>query len=192
MRLRCCAGALVPRSNQWPLVYSYRVSGNDTAIAANGLRSYPYLACKRCSAARCYVATNQQVSKVQQDRLELLARVGLKMAGFKPAHLRKAHARVVEALDAEVIKRYHDRDGVVTGEHRDPDHYARIAAARQIGQMIPGYYPAQGAGMERSEGNTINVQIILQNQDGSQHVVQVQAAQQLHNDSVAQTIEQPQ
>lgn len=124
------------------------------------------------------MASEQAVSKVQQDRLELLARVGLQMAGFKPVHLRRAHRRVVEALDAETVKRYHDREGAVTSEVRDVDHYARMAAARQIGQMIPGYYPAQGAGMERAEGASINVQIILLKPDGTQDVVSINAQPQ--------------
>lgn len=136
------------------------------------------------------MATKQQISKVQQDRLDILVRAGLKMAGFKPAHLRKAHKADVDALDAVRIRRSHDRDGNEIRCVEEPDHNVRLLAARAIKQMIPGMYPSQGAGMERSESNTINVQIILQNTDGTQDVVQVQAGQQPHNHSVKQTIEQ--
>lgn len=119
------------------------------------------------------MASNQQLSRVQQDRLELLARVGLKMAGFKPAHLRKAHKRELEALDAEIVKVSHNRDGEEVRRLVLPDHNTRLVAARAIKQMIPGMYPSQGAGMERADGMSLHVQIILQQQDGSQQIVEV-------------------
>jgi len=119
------------------------------------------------------MATKQQVSKVQQDRLELLARAGLKMAGFKPAHLRKAHKADVEALDAVRIRRSHDRDGKEIRVTEEKDHNVRLLAARAIKQMIPGMFPSQGAGMERNEGASLHVQIVLLQADGTQHVVDV-------------------
>lgn len=136
------------------------------------------------------MATNQQLSKVQQDRLDILVRAGLKMAGFKPSHLRRAHQADVEALDAVRVRRSHNRDGEEVRREIEPDHNVRLLAARAIKQMIPGMFPSQGAGQERDAGNTINVQIVLQNTDGTQHVVQVATTQLPHNASVEQTIEQ--
>lgn len=121
------------------------------------------------------MASNQQVSKVQQDRLDLLMRTSLQLAGVKPAHLRKAHRRTVEALDAETVKISHDRDGNEVRRLEMPDHNTRLVASRQILQMIPGMFPSQGAGLDRADANTITVQIILQQPDGSQQTVQIAA-----------------
>ena len=121
------------------------------------------------------MATNAQLSKVQQDRLDILVRAGLKMAGFKVAHLRKAHQADVDALDAVRVRRSHDRDGNEVRSVEEPDHNVRLLAARAIKQMIPGMYPSQGAGMERSEGASLHVQIILLKADGTQDVVVVNA-----------------
>lgn len=130
--------------------------------------------------------------RTQQERLDILVRAGLKMAGFKPAHLRKAHKADVDALDAVRVRRSHDRDGNEVRAVEEPDHNVRLLASRAIKQMIPGMFPSQGAGMERDAGSHLNVQIILLQADGSQHVVQFQAAQVPHNASKEQTIEQAQ
>jgi len=123
------------------------------------------------------VASNAQLSKVQQDRLDILARASLKMAGFKPADLRRAHQADVDALEAVRIRRSHNRDGEEIRREEEPDHNVRLLAARAIKQMIPGIFPSQGAGMERDAGSQINVQIILQNTDGTQHVVDITTQQ---------------
>lgn len=119
------------------------------------------------------MATNAQLSKVQQDRLDILVRAGLKLAGFKPAHLRRAHQAEVEALEAVRVRRSHNRDGEEIRREEEPDHNVRLLAARAIKQMIPGMYPSQGAGMERDAGSQLHVQIIMLSGDGTQHVVDV-------------------
>lgn len=122
------------------------------------------------------MASNAQLSKVQQDRLDILVRAGLKMAGFKPAHLKRAHKADVDALEAVRVRRSHDRDGVEIRREEEPDHNVRLLAARAIKQMIPGMYPSQGAGMERDAGSQLHVQIIMLQADGTQHVVDVVAS----------------
>lgn len=122
------------------------------------------------------MATKQQISKVQQDRLDILVRAGLKMAGFKPSHLRKAHQADVDALDAVRIRRSHDRDGNEIRREEEPDHNVRLVAARAIKSMIPGMYPSQAPSMERQEPGGLHVQIILLSQDGQQQIVDVQAS----------------
>lgn len=117
--------------------------------------------------------TSRQMARSSRERLDILARAGLKMAGFRPADLRRAHLRDVEALNAVRVRRSHDRDGNEVRAVEEPDHNVRLLAARAIKQMIPGMYPSQGAGMERDAGTQINVQIILQNADGTQHMVDV-------------------
>lgn len=121
------------------------------------------------------MATKQQVSKVQQDRLDILMRTSLKMAGFKPAHLRKAHKADVDALDAVRVRRSHDRDGNEVRCVEEPDHNVRLVAARAIKSMIPGMFPSQAPSMERQEPGGLHVQIILLSQDGQQQVVDIQA-----------------
>lgn len=138
------------------------------------------------------MAKTELAMRTQQERLEILVRVGLQMAGFKPAHLRRAHKADVDALKAVRVRRSHDRDGNEIRCVEEPDHNVRLLAARAIKQMIPGMYPSQGAGMERDTGSHLNVQIIMLQADGSQHMLQVHSTPQPHNASKEQTIEQDQ
>ena len=115
----------------------------------------------------------RQLSAYEQQRVDILARAGLKLAGFKPADLKLAHKRDVEALDAVRISRAHDRNGIVTSVYTDPDWQVRLLASRSIKQSIPGMFPSQGAGMERADGQGLHVQIIMLQADGTQHVVEV-------------------
>jgi hypothetical protein len=115
----------------------------------------------------------RQLSAYEQQRVDILARAGLKLAGFKPADLRKAHKSDVEALDAVRIRRSHDRDGNEVRAVEEPDWNVRLLASRAIKQSIPGMFPSQGAGMERADGQGLHVQIIMLQADGTQHVVDV-------------------
>lgn len=115
----------------------------------------------------------RQLSAYEQQRVDILARAGLKLAGFKPADLRKAHKRDVEALDAVRIRRSHDRDGNEVRAVEEPDHNVRLVAARAIKSMVPGMYPSQAPSMERQEAQGLQVQIILLQSDGQQQVVDV-------------------
>lgn len=121
------------------------------------------------------MAKTELALRTQQERLDILVRAGLKMAGFKPAHLRRAHKADVDALDAVRIRRSHDRDGNEVRCVEEPDHNVRLVAARAIKSMIPGMYPSQAPSMERQEPGGLHVQIILLSQDGQQQVVDIQA-----------------
>ena len=120
------------------------------------------------------MASEQAISKVQQDRLDILARASLKMAGFKPAHLRKALQREVEALDAVTVRIYHNRHGEIIDRVEMVDHQTRIMAAAAIKRMIPGMYPSEALQAQGSSGVVVEVRLL--SPDGTEVAVKVGAA----------------
>ena len=120
------------------------------------------------------MASEQAISKVQQDRLDILARASLKMAGFRPAHLRKALQREVEALDAVIVRVSHDRDGNEVRRIELVDHQTRIMAAAAIKRMIPGMYPSEALQTQGASGVVVEVRLL--SPDGTEVAVKVGAA----------------
>ena len=121
------------------------------------------------------MASEQAISKVQQDRLDILARASLKMAGFKPAYLKRALQRYVEALDASSVRIYSNRQtGEIIERVEVPDHQSRIMAAREICRMIPGMYPSEALQAQGSSGVVVEVRLL--SPDGTEVAVKVGAA----------------
>ena len=119
------------------------------------------------------MATNAQLSKVQQDRLDVLARAQLQLAGFKRKDLRLAYQRTVEALSAVKLQVSYDRQsGVEVSRVEHIDHMTRVIAAKQLMSMIPEMFP-QAHGGAIASGQGVIVEVVLCTPDGSRTAIRV-------------------
>jgi len=119
------------------------------------------------------MASNQQLNKVQQDRLDVLARAQLKMCGFKPRDLKLAYQRTVEALSAIKLQVSYDRQsGLEVSRVEHIDHMTRVVAAKQLMSMIPDMFPPNHGGNAMT-GQGVIVEVVLCTADGTRTAIRV-------------------
>ena len=119
------------------------------------------------------MATHQQLARIQQDRLDILARAGLKMAGFKPRDLKRAYQALLDGLSASKVQVSYDRQsGQEVSRIVHIDHIARIMAAREICKMIPDMFPTAHGGAIPS-GQGVIVEVVLCTPNGERTAIRV-------------------
>lgn len=114
------------------------------------------------------IRPKKELSPQQKERMAILARAALEMAGFKASDLRKAMRRTREAMDAEEI--IVSQKGKVV---RSPKHSIRLAASKEVFELADAY-PAKSRSVQAGgTGNTMVVEVVTLASDGSRTVTRV-------------------